>query len=320
MTQSSERTGIENNWFALTGRVVDVKVEMDGDLHLALQDATGDKAGIVVCEIPAKQHWCSIRETVFSWTTTRFPFHTSSDRKLKLIGAPIITVTGKAYWDVGPCAQGSIKKPEKPSSRVRCMGNSPGDAAGRSVKNLLDVLHGPTRPKRINPSFRHTDKEFRSNRKLVKTIKPLKFHHSVYVVLLDNAVAKHPSILRANPKRDPLKPCVYVGMTGLSVDHRFKNHKNGYKSAWVESFLIAGRQMIRPACRGRPMKLKFECPTCGQHLSGTPAQIGVTAQCLNCNTWVTVPNTSTLPPSHPPLPQPQSPPPPRKQHLHDWPL
>src|SRR6266516_1120672 len=99
LTQSSERTGIEKNWFALTGRVVAVKVEMDGDLHLALQDATGDKAGIVVCEIPAKQQWCSIRETVFSWTTTRFPFHTSSDRKLKLIQAPIITVTGKAYWD-----------------------------------------------------------------------------------------------------------------------------------------------------------------------------------------------------------------------------
>jgi hypothetical protein len=101
LTQSSERTGIENNWFALTGRVVAVKVEMDGDLHVALQDATGDKAGIVVCEIPAKQQWCSIRETVFSWTTTRFLFHTSSDRKLKLIQAPIITVTGKAYWDVG---------------------------------------------------------------------------------------------------------------------------------------------------------------------------------------------------------------------------
>ena len=67
LTQSSERTGIENNWFALTGRVVAVKVEMDGDLHVALQDATGDKAGIVVCEIPAKQQWCSIRESVFSW-------------------------------------------------------------------------------------------------------------------------------------------------------------------------------------------------------------------------------------------------------------
>jgi hypothetical protein len=39
LTQSSERTGIENNWFALTGRVVAVKVEMDGDLHVALADA-----------------------------------------------------------------------------------------------------------------------------------------------------------------------------------------------------------------------------------------------------------------------------------------
>jgi len=112
LNQSSERTGIENKWFALTGRVVALKVEADGDLHIALQDATGDKAGIVVCEIPAKQQWCSLRETVFSWTTTRFPFHTSSDRKLKLIGAPIITVTGKAFWDVGhaPKDQGNRRK------------------------------------------------------------------------------------------------------------------------------------------------------------------------------------------------------------------
>jgi hypothetical protein len=35
----SERTGIENNWYALTGRVVATKIEADGDLHLALQDA-----------------------------------------------------------------------------------------------------------------------------------------------------------------------------------------------------------------------------------------------------------------------------------------
>jgi hypothetical protein len=59
------------------------------------------------------------------------------------------------------------------------------------------------------------------------------FHHNVYVVLVRDAVVKHRSILRLNPNRDPLKPCVYVGMTGIPVDHRFKNHKNGYKSAWV---------------------------------------------------------------------------------------
>jgi hypothetical protein len=64
LTQSSERTGIENNWYALTGRVVALKVEADGDLHIALQDATGDKLGIVVVEVPAKPQWCEIRNTV----------------------------------------------------------------------------------------------------------------------------------------------------------------------------------------------------------------------------------------------------------------
>ena len=37
LTQSSERTGIENKWFALTGRVVAVKAETDGALHIELQ-------------------------------------------------------------------------------------------------------------------------------------------------------------------------------------------------------------------------------------------------------------------------------------------
>jgi len=74
VTMQSERTGIENKWFALTGRVVELKVEEDGDLHIALHDATGNKPGVVVCEIPAKPQWCEVRTTVFSWTPTRFPF------------------------------------------------------------------------------------------------------------------------------------------------------------------------------------------------------------------------------------------------------
>jgi hypothetical protein len=52
-------------------------------------------------------------------------------------------------------------------------------------------------------------------------------------VLLTDQAAEHPSILRANPKRDPRKPCVYVGMSGLLPEHRFENHRHGYKSAWV---------------------------------------------------------------------------------------
>jgi hypothetical protein len=101
LTQRSERTGIEHKWFALTGRVVALKVEADGDLHIALQDATGKKPGIVVVEVPAKPLWCEISNTVFGWTRTRFPLHTSSAKKLTLNQTPVITVTGKASFGVG---------------------------------------------------------------------------------------------------------------------------------------------------------------------------------------------------------------------------
>ena len=53
------------------------------------------------------------------------------------------------------------------------------------------------------------------------------------MVLLDSRAAKHRIIRAANPKRDAAKPCVYVGMTGIRPEHRFENHKNGYKAAWV---------------------------------------------------------------------------------------
>jgi hypothetical protein len=56
-------------------------------------------------------------------------------------------------------------------------------------------------------------------------------HHNVYVILLSKRALKDPAVLRHNPNRDPLKPAIYVGLTGLPVDHRFENHKNGYKSA-----------------------------------------------------------------------------------------
>jgi hypothetical protein len=36
LTMQSERTGIENKWYALKGRVVELKVEADGDLHITV--------------------------------------------------------------------------------------------------------------------------------------------------------------------------------------------------------------------------------------------------------------------------------------------
>jgi len=100
LTMQSERTGIENKWFALTGRVVELKVEEDGDLHIALHDVTGDKPGVVVCEVPEGPLWCEIRKTVFSWTGAQFPFQIRTVQTLKVIDAPIITVIGKAFFDI----------------------------------------------------------------------------------------------------------------------------------------------------------------------------------------------------------------------------
>ncbi len=56
-------------------------------------------------------------------------------------------------------------------------------------------------------------------------------HHHVYVVLLDPAVGKIRRVCAANPNRDPKKPCVYVGMSGLRPEERFANHKAGIKAA-----------------------------------------------------------------------------------------
>jgi hypothetical protein len=58
-----------------------------------------------------------------------------------------------------------------------------------------------------------------------------RFHHHVYVVLLDNTVLEERKVTALNPKRDPKKLCVYVGMTGIPPIERFQNHKDGYKSS-----------------------------------------------------------------------------------------
>jgi len=58
-------------------------------------------------------------------------------------------------------------------------------------------------------------------------------HHNVYVVLLDPAAGKLKKVRAENPNRDPKKPCVYVGLTGLTPEERFANHKTGIKAAGV---------------------------------------------------------------------------------------
>ncbi|MBA3052191.1 hypothetical protein KJ633_00220 [bacterium] len=76
--------------------------------------------------------------------------------------------------------------------------------------------------------------------KFFKTLFAGRKHYSVYVVRLDNSVKQFDKVFDLNKARDFEKPCVYVGMTGLKVSERFKNHKSGYKSsAWVHKYGIA---------------------------------------------------------------------------------
>ena len=58
LTRSSARVAAEQKWYAVTGRVVEVRAEAGGDVHIALQDVTGDNPGTVVVELPAKPQCC----------------------------------------------------------------------------------------------------------------------------------------------------------------------------------------------------------------------------------------------------------------------
>ena len=55
--QVEARMPSEEKWYALTGRIVDAKVEADGDIHIALEDATGINVGTVSAEIPVLARW-----------------------------------------------------------------------------------------------------------------------------------------------------------------------------------------------------------------------------------------------------------------------
>src|SRR5881275_3783745 len=96
---SESRMPSEEKWYALTGRVVEAKVEADGDIHIALEDATGNNTGTVSAEIPVGPRWCEIRQTVFGWTTQKFPFTVKTAHTLKISEPHLITVTGKAFYD-----------------------------------------------------------------------------------------------------------------------------------------------------------------------------------------------------------------------------
>lgn len=60
-----------------------------------------------------------------------------------------------------------------------------------------------------------------------------KLHHNVYVIELESSVMKDKKFLAENPGLDSSLPCYYVGITGLTPEERFLNHKSGYKASKV---------------------------------------------------------------------------------------
>jgi hypothetical protein len=54
--------------------------------------------------------------------------------------------------------------------------------------------------------------------------------HHVYVIELDPAVMNEARFAQANPQWVGTRPCVYVGMTGLTPELRFARHRAGVKA------------------------------------------------------------------------------------------
>jgi len=65
---------------------------------------------------------------------------------------------------------------------------------------------------------------------------------NIYVIELDPKVLTKKKFKSANPDFKEGMKCFYVGMTGLSPEERFEQHKKGYKSnKYVKGFGIALR-------------------------------------------------------------------------------
>jgi len=56
------------------------------------------------------------------------------------------------------------------------------------------------------------------------------YTYRVYIIDLKTAVLNRSKFKARNPNYKEGKPCIYVGSTGIGVDERFKQHKDGYKS------------------------------------------------------------------------------------------
>ena len=150
------------------------------------------------------------------------------------------------WWDsFDPEEQGSMKLPEPQRPRRCPPRHRPPVTWTRGPlsesRRLAATIHARTAAARNTKSvvgraevLGFVTSECQMKRPTLKHLRPKRQpeqHHNVYVVLLDLAAGKIRKVRADNPKRDPQKPCVYVGMTGLTPEERFANHQAGIKDA-----------------------------------------------------------------------------------------
>lgn len=103
---SDRKTPEEQRWYSVTGRVTEVRVQQDGDIHFELANVTGNSPGHILAEVPIAAQWCDLRKMVFSWTSkgTQFKaFH--SPALLSLRSNVTVVVTGRAFFDIHHAAR-----------------------------------------------------------------------------------------------------------------------------------------------------------------------------------------------------------------------
>lgn len=85
-----------------------------------------------------------------------------------------------------------------------------------------------------------------------------KKNRNVYVIELDGKVLEDRAFARENPRHDPRKACLYVGMTVRSPDTRFEQHREGYKAC--KKVKKHGRRLRRDLYEHRnPMTYRQAC-------------------------------------------------------------
>jgi hypothetical protein len=98
---------------------------------------------------PVGPKWCEIRQTVFSWTTQKFPFSVKTAHALKIREPHVITVTGKAFYDIGhaPADHSNLRSTPKGYAvwETRDSGNQNGSENIALIKKVYFVLKGRRR-------------------------------------------------------------------------------------------------------------------------------------------------------------------------------